>query len=193
MPPYIYLGRFQKLKDVLLEALELSSRCTEPSASTIAATNSLSSWLIIELAHSSAATVRSKKRILHCQYNWWSSASTCTAYARVRRNLMDLSPDLKEISIIRVGAVADGCSFNCMINAGASIAAVETAHGRVSIYIGALAPCWAITWIAVERLDSKRRWWPSGTKWLTFSWRTNWTWHSRIGGEVRSLVLRLEK
>lgn len=54
---------------------------------------------------------------------------------------MDLSPDLKEISIIRVGAVADGCSFNCMISAGASIAAVETAHGRVSIYIGALAPC----------------------------------------------------
>lgn len=52
MPPYIYLGRFQKLKDVLLEALQLSSRCTEPSASTIAATNSLSSWLIIELAHS---------------------------------------------------------------------------------------------------------------------------------------------
>lgn len=46
---------------------------------------------------------------------------------------MDSSPDLKEISIIGVGGVADGCSFNYMIYAGTSIVAVETADGRVSI------------------------------------------------------------
>lgn len=51
---------------------------------------------------------------------------------------MDLSPDLKEISIRRVGGVGYGCSFNCMINAGAIITAVETAHGSLSILIGAL-------------------------------------------------------
>lgn len=51
---------------------------------------------------------------------------------------MDLSPDLKEMSIRRVGGVAYGCSFNCMINAGAIIAVVETANGRLSILIGAL-------------------------------------------------------
>lgn len=38
--------------------------------------------------------------------------------ARIDRYLMDLSPDLKEISIIGVGGLANGCSFNCMINAG---------------------------------------------------------------------------
>ena len=47
MPPYSCLARCQKLKDTLLETLELSSR-SEPSAFII--------------AHSSAATVRSKKK-----------------------------------------------------------------------------------------------------------------------------------